>query len=84
MAKKAAKGIGILRRFKGFFDKDTLKTVYSAFLPHSDYCALVWHNCSKALQNKLQKLQNKACRIITGDGYEIASDTVRTRLSGIL
>ena len=65
VAKKAAKGIGILRRSKGFLDKDTLKTVYSAFvLPHFDCCALVWHNCSKALQNKLQKLQNKAGRII--------------------
>ena len=32
MAKKAAKGIGILRRSKGFLDKDTLKTIYIAFL----------------------------------------------------
>ena len=77
VAKKAVKGIGILRISKGFLDKDTLKTVYSAFvLPHFDYCSLVWHNCSKALQNKLQKLQNKTGRIITGDSYEIASDTV--------
>ena len=30
-------------------------------------CARVWDNCSKTLQNKLQKLQNKAGRIITGD-----------------
>ena len=60
------------RRSKGFLDKDTLKTIYSAFvLPHFDYCALVRHNCSKALQNKLQKLQNKAGRIITDDSYEI-------------
>ena len=74
VAKKAAKGIAILRRSKGFLDKDTLKTIYSAFvLRHFDYGALVWHNCSKALQNK-------AGRIITGDSYEIASDTVRTKL----
>ena len=80
MAKKAAKGI-ILRRSKGFLDKDLLKAIYSAFvLQHFDYCALVWHNCSKALQNKLQKLQNKAFCIITGDGYEIASDIVRNKL----
>ena len=30
-------------------------------------CARVWDNCSKTLQNKLQKLQNKAGRLITGD-----------------
>ena len=28
----------------------------------------------------MQKLQNKAGRIITGDCYEIASDTIRTKL----
>jgi hypothetical protein len=82
VAKKAAKGIGILRRSKHLFDKDTLKTIYSAFvLPHFDYCSLVWNNCSKTLQNKLQKLQNKAGRIITGDCYETASEIVRTKLS---
>jgi hypothetical protein len=81
VAKKAAKGIGILRRSKSFLDKATLKTIYGAFaLPHFDYCALVCKNCSKNLQNKLQKLQNKAGRIITGDSYEIASDTVRSKL----
>ena len=82
VAKKAAKGIQILCRTKGFLDKEMLKTVYSAFvLPHFDYCSLVWHNCSKALQNKLQKLQNKAGRIITGDSYEIPSDTVKLTLN---
>jgi hypothetical protein len=42
VAKKASKAIGILRRSKDLLDKDTLKTIYSAFvLPHFDYCALV-------------------------------------------
>ena len=82
VAKKAAKGIGMLRRSKHLFDRDTLKTIYNAFvLPHFDYCSLVWNNCSKTLQNKLQKLQNKAGRIITGDCYETASDTVTSKLS---
>jgi hypothetical protein len=81
VAKKVAKGIGILRRSKYLFDKDTLKTSYSAFvLIHFDYCSLVWTNCSKTLQNRLQKLQNKAGRIITGVCYETASEIVRTNL----
>ena len=82
VAKKAAKGIGMLWRSKHLFNRDTLKTIYNAFVsPHFDYCALVWNNCSKTLQNKLQKLQNKAGRIITGDCYKTASDTVRSKLS---
>lgn len=81
VAKKASKGIGMLRRSKDLLDKNTLKTIYSAFvLPHFDYCALVWDNCSKTLQNKLQKLQNKAGRIITGDCYGTPSDAVRIKL----
>ena len=32
------------------------------------------------LKNKLEKLQNKAARIITGDSYEIRSDAIRSRL----
>ena len=47
VVKKAAKGIGMLRRSKHLFGRDTLKTIYNAFvLPHFDYCALVWNNCS--------------------------------------
>ena len=74
-----AKGIEMLWRSKLLFDRDTLKTIYNAFvLPHFDYCALVWNNCSKTLQNKFQ---NKAGRIITGYCYKTASDTVRSKLS---
>ena len=79
--KKASKGIGILRRFKDLLDKDTLKTIYSVFvLPHFDYCVSVSDNCSKTLQNKLQKVQHKAGRIITGDCYKTPSDADRTKL----
>ena len=70
----------MLRRSKDILD-NTLKTIYSDIvLPHSDYCALVWDNCSQTLKNKLEKLQNKAARIITGDNYEIWSDVVRSKL----
>ena len=71
VAKKAAKGTGLLRRSKDLLNSNTLKTIYSAtVLPHFGYCVLVWDNCSLALKNKLEKLQNKAAR----------SDTVRSKL----
>ena len=82
MAKKAAKGIGLLKRsnFAYLLHSNSLKTIYSAIvLPHFDYCALVWDNCSVALKNKLEKLQNKAA-LIRGDSYEIRSHTVRSKL----
>ena len=56
-------------------DSNTLKIIYSAIvLPHFDYCALAWDNCSQTLKNKLEKFQNKAARITTSDNYEIRSD----------
>ena len=82
VAKKAAKGIGLLRRsnFAYLLHSNSLKTIYSAIvLPHFDYCALVWDNCSLALKNTLEKLQNKAA-LIRGDSYEIRSHTVRSKL----
>jgi hypothetical protein len=40
---------------------------YSIVLPYFDYCSLVWENCSVYLQDKLQKMQNRAARVITGN-----------------
>ena len=58
VAKKASKGIRMLRRSKDLLDKNTLKTIYSAFvLPHFDYCALVWDNCSKTLKNDCKSFE---------------------------
>ena len=56
----------MLKRTKAFVAKDTLGVLYNALVqPHFDYCSLVWTNCTQDLQNKLQKLQNRAARIIT-------------------
>jgi hypothetical protein len=34
---------------------------------------MVWGNCGEYLRGKLQNLQNRAARVITGDPYEIRS-----------
>ena len=44
----------------------TLLNVYNSLVqPHFDYCNVVWGNCSKNLSSKLQKLQNRAARVLT-------------------
>ena len=84
VAKKVAKGIGLLRRSKDLLEINTLKTIYNAtVLPYFDYCALVWDNCSQTIKHKFEKLHNKAARIITGDSYEIRSDAVRSKLGWV-
>ena len=44
----------------------TLQLIYQALIhPHFNYCNTVWGNCGITLRNKLQKLQNRAARVLT-------------------
>ena len=49
--------------------------------PHFDYCILVWGNCTKTLSTKLQKLQNRAARIITYSSYDVNADLLIEKLA---
>ena len=51
-------------------NQETLKTIYYSLVqPYFDYCDVVWDDCSKTRADKLQKLQNRAARIITRADY---------------
>ena len=81
ISKKASKGIEALRLCKSFVPLDTLQILYNTLiLPYFDYCCLVWNNCSITLKTSLQKLQNRADRVITGDSYDIRSEQVLGKL----
>ncbi len=48
-------------------DLNTLICAYNALiLPHLDYCCEVWDTIGTTLSDRLQKLQNRAPRVITG------------------
>ena len=67
---KASRAIGVIRRTKKYVKQDTLNVMYhSLVLPYFDYCSFVWGNCSQTLKDKVQRLQNRAARVITGDRY---------------
>ena len=43
----------------------TLLSIYNSLVqPHLDYCSSVWRFCSTSLSQKLQKLRNRAARVI--------------------
>ena len=50
----------------------TLQLIYQALIhPHFNYCNTVWAgNCGITLRNKLQKLQNRAARVLTFSDYD--------------
>ena len=52
----------------------TLLNVYNSLVqPHFDYCHVVGGNCSRNLSFKLQKLQNRAARVLTLSNYDCST-----------
>ncbi len=79
--KKVKSGLSVLRQIRDFVPVDALKKVYYAIIqPHFDYCSSVWDNCNKGFKEKLQKLQNRAGRVITRSGYDIRSAEILEKL----
>lgn len=63
--RKASSRIGLLKRTKPFISTSTAKLIYSAIIePVFDYCGVVWDECGATATNKLQRLQNRAARVI--------------------
>ena len=81
ISNKVKKGLGVLRRTRELLPIDSLNQIYKSIIqPHFDYCSPVWHSCDKGLRTKLQRLQNRAARIITRSGYEVRSPDLRNAL----
>ena len=79
---KVTKGIGMMRRIKQYVPKPTLIKICNAIvLSHFDYCSMVWDNCADYQLEKLQKLQNRAARVITSKSYEVRSEDVLKELN---
>ena len=65
ICKNICSGISAIRRVKPHVNKETLISVYNAlFRPYFDYCCEVWDIFGETQSQRLQKLQNRAARII--------------------
>ena len=70
-SKNLAAAIGALKRVRPFISTASATPIYQALIqPHFDYCSSVWDGCSAKLSDKMQKLQNRAARIITKSNYD--------------
>ena len=82
IATKVSKGIRMIRRMNAFVRQSTLISVYnSIILPHIDYCSLDWDIGNEYSLERLQKLQNRAARIITGKSCDVRSKDIMEELS---
>ena len=51
--------------------------LYKALIqPYFDYCSPLWDTCGKVLKDKLQVVQNRAARILTGARFDTNSADV--------
>ena len=83
LSKKIASGIGPMKRIKSFVSPEILHYIYNALVqPHFNYCSIVWGNCGKTLSEKLQKLQNRAARILTSSPMMLTLGTCYNNLVG--
>jgi len=74
-SKKIASGVSAIKRIRDFVPREILLTVYNSLIqPHVDYCSVLWGCCSKGLSQKLQKLHDRAARIITFPNYDRNTD----------
>ena len=71
---KVSRAIGFLRHAKYFLPLASLKTLYTGIVePHFRYCCSVWGCAGSTDISQLQKLQNRAARIITKSSFDTPS-----------
>lgn len=79
--KKISRAIGLLKYAKNFVQTDTLINLYRSITePHFSYCCSVWGSCGASKLDVLQKLQNKAARIVTNSPFDASAAPLLQRL----
>ena len=78
VTKKVLTGLYFLRKSSNVLPKNIQSMLYKTIIaPHFDYCNVVWGRCNKTIFNKLQVLQNRAAKIITGaNRYDSSSQAL--------
>ena len=81
ISKKILSAIGALKRARPLISCKTAVQVYTALIqPHFDYCCSAWDELGGTLATKLQKLQNRAARVITRSSYDADAGALLTLL----
>ena len=78
---KLSRAVGLLKYAKRFLPQNSLKTLYTSIIEHHFlYCCAVWGCCGTTEISKLQKLQNRAARIITNSSFHASSKPLIQKL----
>ena len=81
MCKKISSAIAALRQVR-FLPREALLSIYRALIESRiRYCCTIWGNCNAKLKNRVQKLQNRAARIITNAKPDADNDELLNALN---
>ena len=79
---KVSNGLGIMRRVRTFVTQPIMQSIYNSLIfPYLDYCNMVWENTAKYNLQKIQKMQNRAARILTGSSYDVPITDLRRQFN---
>ena len=74
VTEKASRAAGFLEYAKHFLPDSVVKTLYTSIVePHFQYCCSVWGCCNSTDILQLQRLQNRAARIVTNSHFDAPS-----------
>ena len=72
---KVSRGLGLLKHAKKFLPLSALTSLYTSIVePHFCYCCSVWGYAGTTEINRLQKLQNRAARIVANCSFDTPSN----------
>ena len=81
LQKKMAQALGLLKYAKQFVHERALRNMYLSIVePNFSYCCSIWGCCSDTKLNILQKLQNRAVRIVTNSPFDSSAAPLLQRL----
>ena len=73
ISRKVKKNIGLIKHVRSCVPNESLILLYKTIVePYFWYCNPAWGKCGQDLLNKLQSLQNRAARVLTGVTFEKA------------
>ena len=81
LSHNVSSAIGGLTQVRLFVDLKTAKTIYNSLIqPLFDYYDVVWDTIGAVPNTRLQKLNNRAARVIMQTGYEVRSSDTKNQL----
>ena len=82
LCSKISRALGFLKYAKKFVLKDTLIKMYHGIVELLfRYCCSVWGGCGETRLQTLQKLQNRAARIVTNSSYDASAKNLIKKLN---